>query len=38
MERYKKKTTINFPYRFTLMFIQGVTIVLVTHIVINGGM
>ena len=25
-------------YKFTLMFIQGVTLVLISHIVINGGM
>ena len=34
---YQMKFTSN-QYRFALMFIQGVTIVLVTHIVMNGGM
>ena len=39
MQEYvKKELEADDQMKFTLWFIQGVTLVLVTHIVINGGM
>ena len=39
MQEYvKKELEADYQMKFTLWFIQGVTLVLVTHIVINGGM
>ena len=39
MQEYvKKELEADYQMKFTLWFIQGVTLVLVTHILINGGM
>ena len=39
MQEYvKKELEADYQMKFTLWFIQGVTIVLVTHIIIQGGM
>ena len=39
MQEYvKKELEADYQMKFTLWFIQGVTLVLVTHIVIHGGM
>ena len=39
MQEYvKKELEADYQMKFTLWFIQGVTLVLVTHIVLQGGM